>query len=176
MAVRQKPATAAWIQRERKRLGLSTRELSERLALIGVRVGEQTISVWESYAGRNPSADNLDALERLFGSKAPERADGQGDVAATLAAAIDRQTDALLSAIRDREAALARRDEEIAALLQELADYRQEAAKARIVEQSLIEALPAAIAHALVQGLRATREADREVEPPAPAPPRASGR
>lgn len=81
---------AAWIQGERKRLGLSTRELSERLALVGVKVGEQTISVWESYAGRNPSADNIDALERLFGSQAPLGATESGDATA---AAIDRQTE-----------------------------------------------------------------------------------
>lgn len=85
MAHRQKPATAAWIQRERKRLGLSTRELSDRLALIGAKVGEQTISVWESYADRRPSADNLDALERLFGSTAPERQEPSGDQSQMLA-------------------------------------------------------------------------------------------
>ena len=84
MAKRQKPPIAAWIQRERKRLGLSTKDLSDRLAIIGAKVGEQTISVWESYADRRPSADNLDALERLFDSQAPERAATADDLAASI--------------------------------------------------------------------------------------------
>lgn len=95
---------AAWIQGERKRLGLSTKQLSERLALIGVTVGEQTISVWESYAGRNPSAQNIDALERLFGSQAPDQPAEQGDMSA-LIAAIREQTRAMDELVKELRAA-----------------------------------------------------------------------
>lgn len=89
MPYKPKPPMAAWIQGERKRLGLSTQELADRLALIGVKVGEQTISVWESNAGRNPSPENIDALERLYASQAPLERPQSGDATA---AAIDRQT------------------------------------------------------------------------------------
>ena len=146
MAYRPKPAMAAWIQGERKRLGLSTKQLAERLALIGVTVGEQTISVWESYAGRNPSADNLDALERIYGSQAPsEQAGGESD----LAAAIREQTAALMGAIAARDSVIQALLETNAGLLQELRDYRKQTVARQSVEQSLIAALPGALATAL---------------------------
>lgn len=92
MASRPKPPTAAWIQRERHRLGLKPGELVTRLSAQGVEVTEQTIRVWESNSDRRPSPYNLEALERVFGSTAPETAAGDmGDVAA----AIDRQTEVI---------------------------------------------------------------------------------
>ena len=81
---RPKPATAAWIARERKRLGLKPADLVTRLAAQSITVSEQTVRVWESNADRRPSAQNLDALERIFGSQAPERATTADDLAASI--------------------------------------------------------------------------------------------
>lgn len=120
MAHRQKPATAAWIAHERKRLGLSTAELRARLAVIGVDVSEQTIRVWEGYNNRPPGADRLDALERIFGSQAPEKAPApEGEGWALMAAAIDRQTDVmreLVSLLRGQQQGAQEVRERVAAL------------------------------------------------------------
>lgn len=67
-------------------------DLVARLTAQGVTVSEQTIRVWESNAGRNPSAYNLDALARIFGSTAPLEATESRD---ELAAAIRMQADAI---------------------------------------------------------------------------------
>lgn len=80
-----KPATAAWISRERKRLGMKPRDLVERLAAQGLEVTEATIKVWESNADRKPSPYNLEGLERIFGSKAPVAGPGRGDTVPGLA-------------------------------------------------------------------------------------------
>lgn len=53
---------------------------------------EQTIRVWESYAGRDPSPENIDALERIFGTEAPG---GEPADASSIVAAIDRLTAAI---------------------------------------------------------------------------------
>lgn len=77
-----KPATATGIQRERKRLGMTVAALRERLSLMGIEVTEQTIRVWEGNSDRPPGPQRLDALERIFGSQAPERPLGEaGDTA-----------------------------------------------------------------------------------------------
>lgn len=149
----------AWDTQERARAEI------ERLT--GWRIPQSVYAEWES-GRRVPSDGNLTKLREFYGTK-ETGATLSGD--AGLAAAIDRQTEALLTAIRDRDSTLARRDQEIEALLRELGEYRKEAARARIVEQSLIEALPAAIATALVAALGATREADPVAEPPAPVRP-----
>jgi transcriptional regulator with XRE-family HTH domain len=108
---RAKPPVAAWIAQERRRQGWKAGDLAERLATIGVQVSEQTIRVWESNADRKPSPGNLDALERLFGSQAPERPAGDDNA---VAAAIDRQTEVLRELIEllrsDREASQAVRE------------------------------------------------------------------
>lgn len=114
---------AAWIQSERKRLGLSTKQLADRLALIGVKVGEQTISVWESYAGRNPSPDNIDALERIYGTQSPDTKKDGDDSA--VAAAIREQTlmlERLLTPLLEELRARSIPSPGAAAATQELAD------------------------------------------------------
>lgn len=102
MSSRPKPATAAWIQRERHRLGLKPADLAARLKAQGVEVGEQTIRVWESNVDRRPSAYNLEALERIFGSTAPER--GAAGDSAAIVAAIDRLTVAVERQTEERVA------------------------------------------------------------------------
>lgn len=94
MARRYKPPIPQWIIDERKRLGWKPAEVSERLKALGYEAEESTVQVWES--GRNPSAENIEGLERIFGSPAPREAQGAGDMAALIAA----QT-AVLSEIRD---------------------------------------------------------------------------
>lgn len=102
-----KPETAAWIQRERKRLGLPVAGLRERLALYGVTVGEQTIRVWEGNNPRPPGPAAVDALERIFGTTAPNRKtpalEGEG-----LAQAINALVDELRSMREERESIEAR--------------------------------------------------------------------
>lgn len=102
MTYRPKPPIAAWIARERARLGLKPLELAERLRAVGTSVTEQTIRVWESYAGRNPSAANLDALERVFGTEAPRDEPAGPDLAAVVAA-IDRLTAAVEAQTRAQD-------------------------------------------------------------------------
>ena len=87
---RAKPPVPAWIIRERKRLGLKPRDLAERLTAAGLPVAEGTVRTWE--AGRNPHPDNVEGLERIFGTRSPDYMDtsGQGatpglDVSAYLA-------------------------------------------------------------------------------------------
>lgn len=66
---RAKPPISAWIIRERKRLGLKPRDLSERLSAAGLPVTEGTVRTWE--AGRSPHPDNVEGLERIFGTRSP---------------------------------------------------------------------------------------------------------
>lgn len=89
MAKRPKPEIAAWIARERKRLQLKPPDLA---AKVGVEPG--TIHVWESYANRPPGPDNMEALERVFGTRSPESDAPTGDQAA-LVAALTRQSEAI---------------------------------------------------------------------------------
>lgn len=102
----QKPPTAAWIVRERRRLGLKPRDLVERLAAQGLRVSEATVKVWESNADRRPAPENLEGLERIFGSQAPSAAEPFD-----LASAVREQTRAIeaqVEAIREQTRALER--------------------------------------------------------------------
>lgn len=75
---RVKPPVSAWIVRERKRLGLTPRDLAVRLSAMGLPTAEGTPRTWE--AGRSPSPDNIDGLEKIFGSHSPE-AEAIGDTA-----------------------------------------------------------------------------------------------
>lgn len=72
---------------------LKPHDLVARLRAQGSDVVEQTVRVWESYAGRSPSPDNIDALERIFGSQAPSASDEMDS--STIVAAIDRLTAAI---------------------------------------------------------------------------------
>lgn len=93
MAARPKPPIAAWIQRERKRLKLKPAELLARLQAAGADVStDQTIRVWESNADRSPRRDNIEALERIFGSQAPLERPETPDA---LVAAIKAQAEAI---------------------------------------------------------------------------------
>ncbi len=83
-----KPALAAWISTERHRMDWSVEQLSERLESLGIEAKPATVRVWEAPAGRPPRQEAIEAMERLFGSTAPEAP--TGDV--LVAAAIDRQT------------------------------------------------------------------------------------
>ena len=103
-----KPAVAAWIQRERKRIKRTdgkpwtVGDLRERLLLMGVDVTEQTIRVWEGNSNRKPGPDALDALERIFGSATPDRSKS-GDQS-DLAGAIRELTEELRAMRQEREA------------------------------------------------------------------------
>lgn len=94
---RAKPPVPAWIIRERKRLDIKPRDIAERLTAMGLPVTEGTVRTWE--AGRSPHPDNVEGLERIFGSAAPGNEDAPADQTAVVAA-IDRQT-AALSALVD---------------------------------------------------------------------------
>lgn len=83
-----KPPTAAWIVREARRLNLKPRDISARLEAMGLTATEATVKVWQANGNRRPGPENLEGLERIFGSRAPEPP-GHAD-------------DALASAIRDQ--------------------------------------------------------------------------
>lgn len=119
---RPKPPIAAWIARERHRLELKAGELAKKLADQGVEVTEQTIRVWESYSGRKPSAFNLEALERIFGSRAPVEAP---------------EVDIL--------AVVTRQSEAIADLLEQLAEERQERREATAAFLAAVQAIARAV-------------------------------
>lgn len=85
----QKPPMAAWIVRERKRLGLKPRDLVERLAAQGLVVSEATVKVWEANGDRRPAPENIEGLERIFESQAPGPAEATPDLAAALMALVD---------------------------------------------------------------------------------------
>ena len=74
--IRAKPPVPAWIIRERKRLGLKPRDLAERLTAMGLPVTEGTVRTWE--AGRSPHPDNVEGLERIFGTRSPDYMAGAG--------------------------------------------------------------------------------------------------
>lgn len=88
----QKPAMAAWIVRERKRLKLKPADIAARLQAQGLDVQEQTVKVWESNADRRPSPYNLEGLERIFESQAPRT---KGSDQSELIAALTKQTEAI---------------------------------------------------------------------------------
>ena len=73
---RAKPPVSAWIIRERKRLGLKPKDLAERLTDAGLPVTEGTVRTWE--AGRRPHPDNVEGLERIFGTRSPDYMAGSG--------------------------------------------------------------------------------------------------
>lgn len=124
MASRPKPPIAAWIQRERHRLGLKPAELVSRLGAQGVEVTEQTIRVWESNVDRRPSAYNLEALERVFGSQAP-RTEEPVDTA-SIVAAVDRLTAAVQDHRRAVEDGITALAEVLGTVLGKLADTPSE--------------------------------------------------
>lgn len=109
-----KPATAAWIVRERRRLTLKPRDVAQRLGDLGLTVSEDTVKVWESNADRRPSP-NLEGLERLFGSKAPERSN-------------HAEQPGLVAAIRDQTQAIS----ELVALLHPLVADATEGKESRL--------------------------------------------
>lgn len=102
---------ALWIIDERKRLGLKPADVAQ-----AVDVSEGTVRAWETArAGdtkRLPSPENVESLERLFGTPAPGR-----DLAGTV-------LDQLLQLVKTQAA-------EISALRRELAEDRQDASSER---------------------------------------------
>lgn len=64
-----------WIKAERKRHGWKVEELSRRLVDAGYEGEVNTVRVWESPKGRQPKADTITALERLFGASAPRESE-----------------------------------------------------------------------------------------------------
>lgn len=102
-----KPPVAAWIVRERKRLKLKPKDVAVRLAAMGLEVSEATVKVWESNANRRPNPYNLEGLERLFESAAPDQAQVDDG---SLVAALHDQTkaiSALVSRLDDLSGAVA---------------------------------------------------------------------
>lgn len=73
---RAKPPVSAWIIRERKRLGLKPKDLASRLSDAWLPVTEGTVRTWE--AGRRPHPDNVEGLERIFGTRSPDYMAGSG--------------------------------------------------------------------------------------------------
>lgn len=101
MERRQKPPMAAWIQGHRRRLGWSKEQLSAWLIERGFEGAASTIGVWEGYRGLAPRDETVNALETLFGEKAPR------DVPSSesdLAAAIRRQADAIEALVSEMRA------------------------------------------------------------------------
>lgn len=94
-----KPPLAAWIVRERKRMNLKPADIAERLRAMGLEVKEQTVKVWESNADRRPDPNNIDGLERLFGSRAPVAASDRDQGAVALAVA--EQTEVLRQLVEE---------------------------------------------------------------------------
>ena len=116
-----KPPISAWIVRERKRLGLKPHDLAQRLSAMGLPVADGTPRTWE--AGRSPSADNIEGLERIFGSAAPTEMAGGADstLTAGLSALVEQISELVeeLRASRQERADLLERVEalETAAML-----------------------------------------------------------
>ena len=100
MSRRAKPPVSAWIVRERKRLGLKPHDLALRLTAMGLPVAEGTPRTWE--AGRSPSPENIEGLERIFGTVAPD---------------MDRPADATPAGLSDLTAALTAQAESFAKML-----------------------------------------------------------
>lgn len=99
-----KPPIAAWIARERRRMGLKPRDVAARLTLMGLDVTEATVKVWESNADRRPNPYNLDGLERIFDSKAPQPAPEPSTDITELAASIRDLAKAIEAERAEREA------------------------------------------------------------------------
>jgi transcriptional regulator with XRE-family HTH domain len=117
-----KPPTAAWIVRERKRLNLKPADVARRLNEMGYPdVREATVKVWESNSNRRPGPSNLEGLERLFGSHAPE------------VAAIGADTAILVDALR----------EQIRAISDLAAEIRLSRAEEAVTRQEMMRALAA---------------------------------
>lgn len=106
-----KPPIAAWITSEARRLKLKPRDIADRLSAQGLDVTEATVKVWESNADRRPNPYNLEGLERIFGSKAPQAGTGGGDMTA-LVAALDRQATSISELVA--ELRLARAEDAVA--------------------------------------------------------------
>jgi hypothetical protein len=120
-----------WIKRERKLprpdfpKGWPIEELSRRMFALGYTEAKPgTIQIWEAPKGRDPGAENIEGLEKVFGSKAPGQKEtgpstmGEaGQIAAVLREAIEAQTTAIVAAIHAR-------DQTLEHLLSELGRYR----------------------------------------------------
>lgn len=85
----QKPALAAWIVSNRKRLGWKLETLAAKLREAGYEAADTTVRTWE--AGRRPQPDTIVALERLFDSTAPSA----DETAPDLIVALQEQTAAM---------------------------------------------------------------------------------
>jgi len=127
-----KPAVSAWIVRERKRLGLKPHDLAQRLSAMGLPVADGTPRTWE--AGRSPSADNIEGLERIFGSAAPTERSGDGSTTAGLSALIE-QISELVEELQLARQAQAEESRWFREALMELGVLRQ-GADASLIEQA----------------------------------------
>jgi hypothetical protein len=63
-------------------MGWKPADVSRRLKDLGYEAEESTVQVWES--GRSPSVDNIEGLERIFGTTAPVEADDRSDLVAAI--------------------------------------------------------------------------------------------
>lgn len=150
---RPKSPLKAWIAAQRKAQptpdgkGWTDRQLAEKLG-----VSPTTVRGWEAASGGEPNSDNLEALERLFGVRAPDG--GLGGQSADVAAAIDRQTEVLTKLLDRLVADLTQRERRVSEL--ELLVY------ALIGRAPLGESTPPA---SLVRELLARIEADAGAQP-----------
>lgn len=100
-----KPPISAWIIQERKRLKLKPGDVAHRLTAMGLPTAEGTPRTWE--AGRSPSPENIEGLERLFETRAPASDE------LSLISALTAQTAAISELVAQVQALVAGRDEEI---------------------------------------------------------------
>lgn len=115
MSRRPKPPISAWIVRERKRLGLKPPDLAARLTAMGLPVADGTPRTWE--AGRSPSPENIEGLERIFGTVAPNtETSGNGSTLAPEVSALITSISALIEEIRSARRERADLEERVLAL------------------------------------------------------------
>ena len=103
----EKTPTQLWVADNRKRLGLTPRDLAEMTG-----VTEDTARGWESRG--KPSQDAIDILTRRFGVKPPDdRASpaGSDTLSAGLVAQLQAQTEAINALVEELRAARIDRDE-----------------------------------------------------------------
>lgn len=102
-SIHSKPPVSAWLIRERKRAGMKPAEVAARLTALGLPVQEGTVRTWE--AGRSPSPENVEGLERIFESRSPAASsDKDATVPSELVSLLRRQAEAQEATTRAIEA------------------------------------------------------------------------
>ena len=87
---RDKPPFASWLTSEREGHGLKAEEVARRLREAGLQAEYSTYRTWEATSGRRPAPETVEALERMFGSRAPDDDEAASDLAAAINRLVDR--------------------------------------------------------------------------------------